>query len=390
MIFLTAGESHGEALSVILSEYPAGVNIDIEFINRELFRRQLGYGRGSRMQIEADQVKILSGIKDNITTGAPIACLIYNNDFKNWVDKKQEPITNPRPGHADLSGLLKYHLSNIRDVIERSSARETAARVAAGAFAKLFLKNFDIFTFSFVEQIGNIKINQNSFKNIINKNFNHFKNKKDLEFINRIENSPIRCPDKDAESKIIDLINQVSQKGDTLGGAVKIFASGLPIGLGSYTQWDLRLDAIIAKSLISIPSVKAVLFGAGERSAELLGSEFHDEIFYERQKGFYRKTNNAGGIEGGMTNGELIEIKILVKPIPTTMKGLQTIDIKTKHKSKSFKERSDICAVPSIGVIAEAMLAIDLLNQMQKKFGMDNLEEITKNFNNYKKYINNI
>ncbi len=390
MRFLTAGESHGEALCGIISEYPSGVKIDIDFINSELSKRQMGFGRGMRMSIESDEIKILSGLRDNITTGAPISFLIYNKDFKNWENKKVDLITNPRPGHSDLSGKIKYRLSNIRDVIERSSARETAVRVAIGAFSKLFLKNFDIYVFSFVEQIGNVKINYQVLENKIHRNFNPEKNKKDFEFLSKIENSLLRCPDEDAEKKMLDLITKTIKEGNSLGGSVKVFASGLPAGLGSYIQWDLRLDGKIAKSIMSIPSVKAVSFGLGEIAGDLKGTQFHDKIYYSKKEGFYRKTNNAGGIEGGMTNGELIEIKAVIKPIPTTNIGIRTVDIKTKKETLSLKERSDVCAVPSVSVISESMLSIELVNEFQLKFGADNLEEITTNFKNYIKYIKSI
>lgn len=390
MRFLTAGESHGEALNTIISEFPSGVKIDPDFINSELAKRQMGFGRGSRMSIESDEIKILSGIKNGVTTGSPISLIIYNLDYKNWKDKQDKTITNPRPGHADLAGCIKYRLSNIRDVIERSSARETALRVAVGAFAKTFLKNFDIFVFSFVEQIGSIKIDPDKYRQKIKRDFNPEKNKADFEFLNSIENSILRCPDKISTDKMRMLIEKTIKEGNSLGGAVQVFASGLVPGLGSFIQWDLRLDAKIAGSIFSIPSVKSVSFGLGEDAASMKGTEFHDEIYYNSGNGFFRKTNNAGGFEGGMTNGECINIKAVIKPIPTTSIGLKTVDLISKKTTTSLKERSDVCAVPSISLISEAMLAIELLNAFTEKFGKDNFNEISTNYSNYIKYLGSL
>jgi len=388
MRFLTAGESHGEALTVIMDEFPSGVDIDEDFINSELSKRQMGFGRGARMSIESDEVKILSGIKNGLSTGAPISFIISNNDYINWKDKNEGlPVTNPRPGHADLTGILKYRLKNIREVIERSSARETAARVGAGAFAKLFLRKFSIFIFSYVEQIGTVRIDSGKYRKAVSSDFNPLKSKKDFDFLDVIENSIMRCPDPGATGEMIKLVSKISKEGDSLGGAVRVFASGLLPGLGSYTQWDLRLDAKMARALMSIPSVKAVSFGLGDHAASIKGTEFHDEIYHNAGKGFYRKTNNAGGFEGGMTNGEFMDAGVVIKPIPTTTAGLRTVDTVTKKESVSFKERSDICAVPSIALIAEAMVAIELLNAMQDKFGKDSLAEISLNYKNYRKYI---
>lgn len=392
MRFLTAGESHGEALSVVISEYPSGIKIDTDFINSELSRRQMGFGRGVRMSIENDEVRILSGLRKKVTTGSPISFLIYNNDFINWKEKleKEEDISNPRPGHADLTGVIKYRLDSIRDIIERSSARETASRVAVGALAKLFLRNFDIFVLSYVEQIGNIRINEQLYRQKISRNFNPEKNKSDSLFLGKIENSILRCPDENASVKMAALVKKTVKEGDTLGGAVRVFTSNLIAGLGSFIQWDMRLDARIAAAVMSIPSVKAVSFGSGNSAGFAKGTEFHDEIFYDKKTGFCRNSNNAGGIEGGMTNGENIDVKAVIKPIPTTLKGLKTVDIKTKKASVSHKERADVCAVPSIAVIAESMVAIEIFNSMQEKFGKDSISEILDNYNNYRKYIENI
>ena len=392
MIFLTAGESHGEALTGIINDFPSGIEIDADFINFELARRQMGFGRGQRMSIEKDEIKILSGISKGVSTGSPISFLIYNLDWKNQKEKldNEEAVLSPRPGHADLPGILKYRLSSIREVLERSSARETAVRVAIGAFAKLFLNSFDVFILSYVEQIGKIKIDEDKFREKVKKSFNPLKHKLDSEFLERIENSLVRCPDEEAADKMMSLIKKTSAEGDSLGGAFRVIASGVIAGLGSYNQWDRRIDANIAAAIMSVPSVKSVSFGSGLSAASVTGTGFHDKIFYSTKDGFYRNTNNAGGVEGGMTNGEPVDIKAIAKPIPTTKKGLKTVNIKTKETVISFKERADYCAVPSAAIVAESMLAIELVNAIQDKFGKDNILEILQNYKNYLNYLKNI
>ncbi|MCL5771042.1 MAG: chorismate synthase [Actinobacteria bacterium] len=392
MRFLSSGESHGKALAGIIDDFPSGVNIDIDFINNELKRRQSGYGRGKRMDIEKDKIEIISGIRHGKTSGSPISFLISNKDWENWKEKmsleakqinendfEESAILNPRPGHADFGGFIKYRLNDIRDVIERSSARETAIRVAAGGFAKILLKAFDIYVYSFVEQIGQIKLNYEIAQNKLDEN---------LFFL--AENSDVRCPDEEISNKMKNEINTAIKNKDTIGGKFTLFVKGLPIGLGSYSQWDRRLDAKIAHAIISIPAIKAVEIGNGVLSSSLSGTNFHDEIFYNKKNGFYRKTNNCGGLEGGVTNGEDLIISAYMKPIPTTMTGLKTVNIKTKENEISLKERSDVCAVPAASVVGEAMLAIILCDALQDKFGRDNLSEILENFENYKKYIKNI
>ena len=383
--FLTAGESHGEALSGIISEYPSGVKIDADFINNELSRRQKGYGRGGRVQIEADQVKILSGVRKNKSTGSPISFLIFNKDWQNWREKLrlEENLLNPRPGHADLSGFLKYRLESIRDVIERSSARETAARVCVGAFSKLVLKHFDINIYSYVEQIGNIKL-ADTLNALLAGDVNI------VQILEDIEKSPVRCPDEEISKLMIEEIDKAKNEGDTLGGKFIVIASGLPPGLGSFDQWDNRFDARIAAAFMSIPSIKVVEIGEGFLAPFFHGREFHDEIYHDGIRGFYRKTNRAGGIEGGMSNGQPVIITASAKPIPTTSKGLQSVNIKTKNIENSLSERSDVCAVPSAAVVGEAVLAIEILNAFQDKFGKDSLEEVLENYNNYKKYLKEI
>jgi chorismate synthase len=392
MKFLTAGESHGEALAGIIDGYPSGVDVDIDFINSELARRQMGFGRGQRMSIEKDEIKILSGIRKGKTIGSPISFLIYNLDWKNQKERldSEEAILNPRPGHADLPGFLKYRQETIRNVLERSSARETAVRVAVGSFAKLILKKFSVFIVSYVEQIGNIKIDQDIYSQQVKRDFNPEKNKNDLDFVSRIENSLLRCPDQIASGKISKLIRKTAEEGDSLGGAFRIIVSGLPPGLGSYVNWEKRLDAKLAAAVMSVPSIKCVGFGKGQYSSEIKGTQYHDEIYFDENTGFHRHTNNAGGIEGGMTNGEPVDIRVAAKPIPTTMKGLRTVNIDDKKEAISFKERADTCAVPSAAIVSESMVAIELFNSFQDKFGKDNLDEMTENYANYMNYLKNI
>ncbi|MFO7929525.1 MAG: chorismate synthase [Candidatus Humimicrobiaceae bacterium] len=376
MRFLTSGRSHGKALVGIIDGYPSGVKIDISFINKELARRQKGFGRGGRMDIEKDKADIIAGVNANISTGSPISFIIKNKDWKNWKNKKEGPLLNPRPGHADFPGFLKYRLSSIRDVIERSSARETSARVATGAFAKLFLACLNIGIFSYVRSIGKASF------------AGSFKVKKDNYKL--VEKSPVRCPDKETETKIIEEIKKAKKEGDTLGGSFKVIAKGLPPGIGNFIQWDSRLDSKIGEAFMSIPAIKAVEIGEGFRSGEIKGTEFHDEIHYNKNKGFYRKTNNAGGVEGGMSNGEDIVVGAVMKPIPTTRKGLKTVNISSKQADISLKERSDVCAVPSASIVGEAMLAIVLSDFIQDKFGSDNIREILENMDNYSKYYESI
>jgi chorismate synthase len=386
MRFLTAGESHGQSLTAIISEYPSGVKIDTDYIDGQLAKRQAGFGRGARMSIERDKVKIISGVSRGISTGAPISLIIENLDWQDSHKRieNEKDILNPRPGHADLTGYLKYRGQSIRDVIERSSARETAARVAVGAFAGLLLGQFGVSAAGFTEQIGTISIGPKSSPGA---EMGPAENEK---FFEAVEKSMLRCPDAKAEEKMMSLIKQAAGQGDTLGGTVRVISSGVIAGLGSYIQWDQRLDSRIAAAVMSIPSVKAVGFGAGFLSGKISGTRFHDEIFYEKSRGFYRKQNNAGGVEGGMSNGQNIEVTAAIKPIPTTNAGLKTVNIKSKETEISLKERSDVCAVPAVSVIAAAVIKIELANAYQHKFGADNIVEMKDNFNNYKRYLENI
>jgi len=346
--FLTSGESHGQCLNAIIEGIPAGLEIDADFINSELSRRQQGYGRGERMSIEADKVEIKSGVRFGKTTGAPICLEIQNKDFENWqkimsTEKKdftdEKSFSKPRPGHADFAGAIKYDLEDLRDVLERSSARKTAIDVAIGAIAKLILKEFDITCFSKILHIAG------------------------------------ECE----EEKIKEKIDWAKEAGETLGGKFEVVFENLPVGLGSHVHWDRKLDGLLAQAVMSIPAIKSVEIGLGEKSAQTLGSQMHDEIFFENGK-YFRKTNNAGGIEGGISNGENIVIKASMKPIPTMKKALNTIDFKDNSQAQSFFERSDTCAVEACCVVAEAMAACVLADEFLEKFGKDSISQIRKNY----------
>jgi chorismate synthase len=376
---LTSGESHGKGISAIIEGLPANIPIDIAFINNELIRRQKGYGRGKRMKIEHDKVQILAGLRYGKTIGSPINLFIPNKDYKNWKDIMQiEPgkesirITSPRPGHADLSGILKYNFRDIRNVIERASARETAIRVAAGAIFKLFLKDFGITFYSRTISVGKI----NSIE--MNRKYEE------------LDDTPLRCSDPVKEKQMMKLIDEAKSKKDTVGGITEVVAKGVCPGLGSYSQYDKKLDARIALAMLSIPSVKGIEIGEAFDNLKKFGSTVHDEIFYNTEKGFYRKTNRAGGIEGGISNGEDIIINLAIKPIPTLGKPLHSVDILTKEKRLAKKERSDICVVPAIGVIAEAMLAYIISCAFLEKFGNDNMDDIKSNYNLYINRIRNV
>jgi len=369
--FLTSGESHGEALAGILEGMPCGVKIDIKDIDSQLKRRQSGYGRGNRMKIEDDHSRILSGLIKDITIGSPIAILIENKDFS--IDKLL-PIKNPRPGHADLAGILKYGFKDARLVLERASARETAMRVAIGALCKVFLTEFNIRILSHVIAIGAIDAMAGNLK------FN--------EIVKKTADSRLNCADSNAEKLMIEEIDSATKKKDTLGGVFEVIVDGAPPGLGSYAHSDRRLDALLAGGIMSIQAIKAVEIGGAVDVARKLGSKAHDEIFYSAAKGIYRKTNNAGGIEGGVSNGEDIIIRGYMKPISTLMEGLNTIDIATKKPVKACTERSDVCAVPSAGVIGEAVVAFIIANVLLEKFGGDNIVDIKNSYETYLSRIN--
>ncbi len=382
MRFLTAGESHGKALTVIIDGLPSGLTIDEEFINYRLRLRQKGYGRGGRMQIETDQAQVLSGVMAGKTIGSPLSFLIANKDHKRWqevfsglvtskvqidqdprLDKLTAKAIAPRPGHADLAGAMKYSFTDLRPIIERASARETAARVLSGAVAQLLLKEFGIKTFSRVVAIGGV-VDKNQYQNW------------DLE---QLDNSPLRllC----APSPFIQEIDRAKKAGDSLGGVFEIKVTGVIPGLGSYAQWDQRLDGQLAQAVMSVPAIKGVDIGAGFALSTLPGSLAHDEIGYD--KGYTRYSNRAGGIEGGISNGEEILLRAAMKPIPTLYKPLKTVELKTHKKVLASVERSDTCAVSAAAVVAEAMVAWVLCKNLLLKFGSDNINDCRASFNSY-------
>lgn len=383
--YLTAGESHGKGLVAILEGIPAGLKLSTNDIDRQLRRRQAGYGRGKRMEIEKDKVEIISGVRLGKTLGSPIALLVKNLDWENWQEimtaeerkatsQNISPLTHPRPGHADLAGAIKYNFDDLRNVLERASARETAVRVAIGAVCRKFLSEFKILIYSRVIQIGRIKDvsqwppTEASYQ--------------------MIEDSPLRCLNKRAETEMINLIDSAKEKGDTLGGVFEVMILNLPVGLGSYVQWDLKLDARLTYALMSIQAIVGVEIGLGFTAAEKFGSQVQDEIFYEQsEKRFFRPTNNAGGIEGGMSNGEPIILRVAMKPISSLGKPLSSIDIVSKEPVKAIKERADICALPAASVIGEAVAAFEIAKAMRDKFGGDSLAELKRNYAGYLDYL---
>lgn len=381
--YLTAGESHGELLMGIIEGMPSGLLIRVTDIDRDLARRQTGYGRGGRMKIEKDQVKIYSGVRWGRTLGSPIGLMIRNKDWENWRAKMSpdptflnsaEPVTRPRPGHADLAGALKYGMTDVRNILERSSARETAMRVAVGALAKRLLEEFGIEVMSHVLSIGGVfaKVPKVSLQ----------------ELKKRVEASELRCSDTDAEKRMMKKIDQAKAAGDSLGGVFEVIVIGVPAGLGSHAHWDRKLDGKLASALMSIQAIKGVEVGAGFGTANRPGSLVHDEIFWSRKTGFYRKTNMAGGIEGGISNGENIVLRAAMKPIPTLMKPLHSVDLASKKAFKASVERSDVCAVPAAGVVAEAAVAFEISAAMVEKFGGDSIDEMKRNYRMYMKHLN--
>ncbi|SNZ06639.1 chorismate synthase [Persephonella hydrogeniphila] len=382
--FLNAGESHGPALTAIIEGIPSNLKVSSEYINKELLRRQSGYGRGGRMKIEKDRVEILSGVRFGYTLGSPITLMVKNKDWENWKDimavegqpvEKRE-IFNPRPGHADLSGGIKYGFYDLRNVLERASARETTTRVAVGAVCKQLLEDVGIKIGSYVVSIGDISVRDEIEGIPLEERFE------------RAEKSEVRTPFPEEDEKFKKLIDLAREEGESLGGIFEVFATGVPVGLGSYVQWDRRLDGRIAQAMMSIQAMKGVEIGEGFKLAEKFGSQAHDEIFYDPKKGFYHKTNRAGGIEGGMTNGEPIIVRVAMKPIPTLMKkkSLKSVNIKTKEPFLAAKERSDVTAVPAAAVVGEAMLAFVLTDAILEKFGNDNWLEIKERIKKYREY----
>ncbi len=358
--YMTSGESHGKALVAILEGMPAGLRIDPKLIDRQLKRRQQGYGRGKRMEIESDKAEVLSGVKKGITIGSPIAILIKNRDFK--IDKLPA-VRCPRPGHADLAGMIKYNTIDARDILERSSARETAARVAMGAICRIFLSELKIDIFSYTKYIGDIEVDAEELT---------------LEAIKRrAALSCLNCPDKKSEALMKKSIDQAKKRGDTLGGGFEVIGLNVMPGLGSHVHYDRKIDARLALELISIQAIKGVEFGAGFLGTQLPGSEFHDEILL-KGKTLMRRTNNAGGIEGGMTNGEPLKVSCAMKPIATLMNPLSSVDMKTGKIKKASTERSDVCALLAASVVAENVTAFVIAQAILEKFGGDSMNEIRK------------
>ncbi len=383
--FLTAGESHGKGLIGILEGLPAGLWVDRGFVDLELYRRQLGYGRGGRMKIERDRVEILAGVRHGETLGSPVSFLIANRDWENWTtamsaegvaegaDRRE--VTRPRPGHADLPGVLKYRRSDVRDVLERASARETAARVAGGALARLFLLRYGIRIGSHVLAVGPERVGAE---------FEHLP----LERIVALDpESPLRAADGEAEGRMMAAIDRARAAGDTLGGSLEVVAGGVPPGLGSHIQWDRRLDGWIAQAMLSIPSAKACEIGCALEGARTPGSGVHDAIVYGAGRGFSHATNRAGGIEGGMSNGEEIRIRVYCKPIPTLGRPLASVDLRSLEPSQGALERGDTCAVPAAGVVAEAMLGLVLARAFLEKFGGDAVAEIDARHAEYRRHL---
>ncbi|MEE8201730.1 MAG: chorismate synthase [Candidatus Acidoferrales bacterium] len=384
--FQTAGESHGQCLTAWVSGLPLGVPVELDFINRELRRRQAGYGRGGRMKIERDQVQILSGVRHGQTIGAPITLQIENKDWAHWedslpvedrpvVESKQRPVTRPRPGHADLAGALKFNLHDARTILERASARETAARVAAGALAKLFLRGFGLEVLSHTLAIGNVRLERPvSWEEIV--------------AACQETEAEIRCVDMELGQAMKKLIEHAIAERDSLGGVFEVVAHNVPPGLGSHTHWDEKLDARLARAVMSIQAVKAVEIGSGVGNAAAFGSQVHDEIGYDAAaRRFTRSSNHAGGLEGGISNGEDVIVRGYLKPISTLRRPLKSVDLKTKKTQEAAYERSDVCVVPAAGVIGEAMVALVLAAAVREKFGGDTLEEARRNFQAYQQQL---
>ncbi|HEV2359180.1 MAG TPA: chorismate synthase [bacterium] len=367
--FLTAGESHGRGLLVVVEGMPAGVPVSEDAINAQLARRQRGYGRGGRMQIEQDRAEIYSGVMHGTTIGAPVGLVIGNKDWR----RDEPPLTRPRPGHADLAGALKYHFDDVRRVLERSSARETVARVAAGAVARLLLGEFGITLFSHVVELGGIEAARRPDR---------------LEEIPAIaEASALRCADPEAEQRMIAAVDDAKARGDTLGGVFEVVVLGLPVGLGTYVHWDRRLDGRLAQAMVSINAMKGVEIGRGFLEARLPGSAAHDEIFFEAGRGFFRRTNQSGGTEGGMSTGEPLVVRVAMKPLSTLRSPLASVDIATKERVDAAVVRSDVTAVPAAGVIGEAMAALVVADAMLEKFGGDSLDQMRVAYDAHRRWV---
>jgi chorismate synthase len=381
--FLTAGESHGEALTAVIDGVPAGLPLTEEHINADLARRQRGYGRGGRMKIERDQAHISAGVRWGLTLGSPVTLTIQNRDWENWKSTMAvgalapgataKTVTRPRPGHADLAGAMKYGHHDIRNVLERSSARETTARVAVAGVAKRLLEEFGITILSHVTEIGGVRIGA------LEQPWG--------EIRARAEASEVRCADPAAERAMIEAIDEAKAAGDTLGGVFEVVALGCPVGLGSYVQWDRKLDGLLAQAFCSIHAIKGAEIGLGFEAARRPGSKVHDEITFDPVGGFQRGSNSAGGLEGGVTNGQPLVVRAAMKPISTLRKPLRSVDVTTKESVEAVVERSDVCAVPAAGVVGEAMMALVLAGVFLDKFGGDSVDEVRRNHRAYLDYL---
>lgn len=380
--FETAGESHGECLVATVTGLPAGVPVSVAAVNRELWRRQQGYGRGGRMKIETDTAEIVSGVRHSQTTGAPVAVIIRNRDWQNWTEAlpvestpdaegKQKPLKRPRPGHADLAGAIKYNYHDARYILERASARETTARVALGALAKQYLAQFGIEVLSHVIQVGTARLNRHA-------------DWEELKALAQRDEVLLNCVDPDAEAQMKAVVDEAYRTGDTVGGVFEVRARGVPVGLGSHITWDSRLDGKLAQAVLSIQAVKGVMIGEAELAAEEFGSKVQDTIHYDREeRRFTRGANQAGGLEGGITNGQDVVVRGYLKPISTLRRPLESVDLDTREPALAAYERSDVCVVPAAGVIGEAMVALVLAGAMIEKFGGDSLLEARRNFDGY-------
>jgi chorismate synthase len=381
--YLNAGESHGQALLAVLEGLPAGLPLTAEAINVDLMRRQGGYGRGGRMRIEKDQIEFTCGVRKGKTLGNPLGMMIRNRDWENWKEimavepgplPTEKVVTRPRPGHADLVGAIKYgHREDLRNVLEKASARETAIRVAIGAVAKVLLAQFDMSVYSYTMEIGTVAASRADDP------------RKAYELA---EESQVRCHDSVAGEKMIELIRSAKHQGDSLGGVFEVVVTNPPIGLGSYAQWDRRLSARLAMAAMSIQAMKGVEIGMGFESARRFGSEVHDDIYFDvKTTSFVRQTNNAGGMEGGISNGQPIVVRVGMKPIATLYSPKNSVDIQTKEPFEATVERSDICTVPAAGVVGEAVIAFEMANAMVEKFGGDSLDEMKRNYDAYQAYV---
>jgi chorismate synthase len=377
----TAGESHGPGLTCILQGLPAGLELDQDALNRDLARRQLGHGRGGRMKIEKDRVDVVGGVRHGRTLGSPIALQVVNRDYANWeermnpwpVDAATAEVHLPRPGHADLVGTQKYGLTDVRDVLERASARETAARVAGGSVCKAYLQALGVTVFSHVIQITGVSAPRRA--DLTPEDFEH------------VDESPVRCIDADATKAMVAEIDRLRKQNESLGGVFEVRAFGLVPGLGSHVSWEERLDGRLGQALLSIQAIKAVSIGDGAEVAGVPGSQAHDEIFFDEQRGYYRETNRAGGVEGGMTTGDPVVVRASMKPLPTLTKPLRSVDIATHEPAEALRERTDSCTVPAAGVVGEAMVAFVLADAYRTKFGGDHIDDTRAALDAYKQRI---